>query len=141
MEFHKILVPINGTLADDEAMKLACRLAKKDKSKISAVYVITLKRTLPLEAEITSEIKKAEDMLDHIEEVAEEMDCEVVTSLLQARDAAPAIIDEVVERKVDLILMGVPYKTHFGQFSMGSIIPYMLKNAPCPVMLYHQPVP
>ena len=31
MEFHKILVPVVGTEADEEAMKLACRLAKKNK--------------------------------------------------------------------------------------------------------------
>ena len=138
MEFHKILVPVVGSSADEEAMRLACRLAKKEKSKIQAVFVITVKRTLPLEAEIEAEIKKAEEILDHIELIAEEQDCEVDTDLLQAREAAPAIVDEAVEREVDLILMGVPYKTRFGQFSMGNVIPYVLKNAPCRVILYHQ---
>jgi len=42
MEFEKILVPVGGTEADEEAMRLACRLAKKDKGKIWAVYVITI---------------------------------------------------------------------------------------------------
>ena len=139
MEFHKILVPVGGTPADDEAMRLACRLAKKNKSKIHAVYVIAVKRTLPIEAEIESEIRKAEDILDHIELVCEEQGCEIDTDLLQAREAAPAIVNEAVEREVDLILMGVPYKTHFGQFSLGNVIPYVLKNAPCRVILYHQP--
>lgn len=139
MEFHNILVPIGGTPADEEAMKLACRLAKKGKSKVQAVYVLTVKRTLPLEAEIKPEISRAEDMLDHIESIAEEQDCEIETDLLQAREAAPAIIDEAVERGIDLILMGVHYKTRFGQFSLGSVIPYVLKNAPCRVILYHQP--
>ncbi len=139
MEFHNILVPIGGTPADEEAMKLACRLAKKGKSKVQAVYVLTVKRTMPLEAEIKPEISRAEDLLDHIESIAEEQDCEIETDLLQAREAAPAIIDEAVERGIDLILMGVHYKTRFGQFSLGSVIPYVLKNAPCRVMLYHQP--
>jgi nucleotide-binding universal stress UspA family protein len=139
VEFDKILVPVGGTPADDEAMRLACRLAKKNKSQIHAVYVITVKRTLPLEAEITPDVKKAEDILDHIELVAEEEECEVDTDLLQAREVAPAIVDEAVEREINLILMGVPYKTHFGQFSMGNVIPYVLKNAPCRVILYHQP--
>lgn len=139
MEFHNILVPIGGTPADEEAMKLACRLAKKGKSKVQAVYVLTVKRTMPLEAEFKPEISRAEDLLDHIESIAEEQDCEIETDLLQAREAAPAIIDEAVERGIDLILMGVHYKTRFGQFSLGSVIPYVLKNAPCRVMLYHQP--
>ena len=138
MEFHKILVPVVGTEADEEAIRLACRLAKKNKGKIYAVYVITIKRTLPIDAEIEPEIKAGEDILDHIERVAEEQDYEVETDLIQARDAGPAIIDETVERGVDLILMGVRYKRRFGQFSLGNVVPYVLKNAPCRVILYHQ---
>jgi len=139
MEWHKILVPVTGTKADKEAIRLACRLAKKDKAKIWVVYVIAIKRSLPLDAEIESEIKKAEDILDHIETIAEEQDYEVETDLVQAREVAPSIVDEAVERDVDLILMGVTYKNRFGQFSLGNVVPYVLKNAPCHVILYHQP--
>ena len=140
MEFHKILVPVSGTDADDEAIRLACRLAKKNKAKIRAVYVITVKRTLPLDAEIESEIRKAEGILDHVERIAEEQDYEVETDLLQAREAGLTIVDEAAEQEVDLILMGVKYKRRFGQFSLGDVVPYVLKNAPCRVILYHQPI-
>ena len=139
MEFQKILVPVAGTEADDETIKLACQMAKKNKAKIWAVYVITVKRSLPLDADIEPEIRKGEDILDHIESVAEEQDYEVETDLLQAREPGPSIIDEAVEQGVDLILMGVKYKIRFGQFSLGSAVPYVLKNAPCHVILYHQP--
>jgi len=138
MEFYKILVPISGTEADEEAIKLACRLAKKNRSKIWAVYVITVQRTLPLDAEIKPEIQKAEEILDHIEMVAEEEDYEVAAEALQAREAGLAIIDEAVERGVDLILMGVKHKKWFGQFSLGNVVPYVLKNSPCPVILYQE---
>jgi len=138
MEFHKILVPVVGTEADEEAMKLACRLAKKDKGKIWSVYVIAIKRALPLDAEIEPEIQQAESILDHMEIVAEEQDFEVETDVIQAREAGSAIIDEAVDRGVDLILMGVKYKRRFGQFSLGNVVPYVLKNSPCPVILYHQ---
>jgi len=140
MELHKILVSVSGTEADEEAIKLACELAKKSRGKIYAVYVITVKRTLPLEAEIGSEIQQAEGMLDHIESIAEEQDYEVETDILQAREAGPAIIKEAVERDIDLILMGVEYERRFGQFSLGNVVPYVLKNAPCRVILYHQPI-
>ena len=138
MEFKNILVPVVGTETDDETMRLACRLAKKDKGKIWSVYVITIKRALPLNAEIESETREAEDILDHIEQVAEEQDYEIETDLIQAREAGPAIIDEAVGRKVNVILMGIKYKTSFGQFSLGNVLPYVLKHAPCPVILYHQ---
>lgn len=137
--FQKILVPVVGTEADEEAIRLACQLGKKNKAKVWAVYVITVRRSLPLEAEIETEIQKAEDMLDHMEIVAEEEEYEIETDLLQSREAGPTIIDEAVEREVDLILMGVAYKSRFGQFSLGDVVPYILRNAPCRVILYHQP--
>ncbi len=138
MEFHNILVPVNGTEADEPAIRLACRLTKKNKSKIWAIYIITIKRAVPLDAEIESEIKKAESVLDHVESIAEEEAAEIQTDLLQAREVGPAIVDEAVELEVDLILMGVTYKRRFGQFTMGNVVPYVLKNAPCRVILYHQ---
>jgi nucleotide-binding universal stress UspA family protein len=136
--FKKIIVPVKGGGADVEAIRLACRLAKKDKGKIWAVSVVTIKRALPLDAEIDSEIKKAEEILNNVENVAGEEDYEVETDILQARDVGPAIVDEAVERGVNLIVMGVTYKQRFGQFSLGSVAPYVLKNSPCPVILYQQ---
>ena len=138
MEFKRILVPVVGTEADEEAMKLACRLAKKEKGKVWAVCVVAVKRALPLDAEIVPEIQSAEDILDRVERVAEEEDYEAETDILQAREVGPAIIDEAVERGVDLSLMGVKYKRRVGQFSLGSVVPYVLKNSPCPVILYQQ---
>jgi len=141
MEFNKILVPVTGRSVDDETMRLACQLAKKSKGKIWAAYVITVKRSLPLDAEIRSETAKAEDILDHISTVAEEADYEVETDLLQSREVGPTIVDEAVEREVDLIIMGLSYKRRFGQFSLGNVLPYVLQNAPCQVILYHQYTP
>ncbi|MFC1949523.1 universal stress protein [Chloroflexota bacterium] len=138
MEFQNILVPVSGTEADIEAVKLACRLAKPDKAKICAVNVIPIERTLPLDAEIETAVQKAEGILDNIESMAKGQSYSVETDLLQAREVGPTIIDEAVERKSDLILMGVEYKMRFGQFSLGDVVPYVLKNAPCRVILFHQ---
>lgn len=136
--FKKILVPVSGSKADAETVKLACRLAKKDKGQVWAVSVVTVKLALPLDAEIESEIKKAEEILDKAENIAGEEDFEIETDVLQAREVGPAIVDEVVERSVSLILMGITYKQRFGQFSLGKVVPYVLRNSPCPVILYQQ---
>ena len=105
MEFRKILVPVSGTAADDEAVRLACRLSKKHKGKIWAVYIIPVKRMLPLDAEIDSDIKPAESLLDHIEDIAEETDCEISTDLIQAREVGPAIIDEAIEPAITRVVV------------------------------------
>jgi nucleotide-binding universal stress UspA family protein len=142
MEFNKILVPVAGSPADGEAIKLACKLGRREKDKergkIWAVSVVAIKRALPLDAEIDSEIKKAEDVLNQVQNIAEEEEFEIETDVLQAREVGPAIVDEAVERGVQLILMGITHKRHFGQFSLGNVVPYVLKNSPCPVILYQQ---
>ncbi len=141
MEFHRILVPVSGTDVDEEAIRLACRLARRDKASILAVYIIPIDRTLPLDAEMKGEVGTAEAVLDRMEGYAAEEGCTIETDLLQAREVAPTIVDEAVEREVDLILMGASYKTQFGQFSLGTTIPHVMKHAPCRVILYHQYTP
>jgi len=141
MEFHKILVPVGGTEADTETIKLACRLSRRDRAKVLVVNVISIDRSLPLDAELSGEVKKAETVLEQAEKVATEMGVAIETDLLQARNVGPSIVDEAVERGIDLIVMGLTYKRVFGQYTLGDVTPYVLKNAPCPVILYQQSAP
>jgi nucleotide-binding universal stress UspA family protein len=136
--FHRILVPLTGTDSDAETMRMACWIGKRDKSKLYVMYVITIKRALPLEAAIESETKRAEEILERAERIAREEDYQIETDLLQARDVAPVIVDQARERKIDLVLLGVRYRRRFGEFNLGTVIPYVLKNAACQVMLYSQ---
>ncbi len=139
MEFNRILIPVAGTKADEGAIELACSLAKQQsRSKIFAVHVIPIERSLPLDAEVKPEIGRAEDILGQAENIAQEMGCIVETDILQAREVGPAIIDEATEREIDLIIIGVTYKKHYGQFCLGDVLPYVLENAPCRVLLDHQ---
>jgi nucleotide-binding universal stress UspA family protein len=138
MRIERILVAVSGKDADVETVKLACDLARKSKAKVYVVYVIEVKRSLPLDAVIESEVEKAERVLAGAEDIASDRDYEVETDLIQARDAGPAIVDEAMERDVDLILMGLSYKKRFGAFSLGRAIPYVLEEAPCRVMLFRE---
>ena len=138
MRLRRILVPVIGTQTDEEVIGLACRLARQDNSEVYTINIIILKRDLPIDAEIEPEIQKAEDILARIESIAAKQNCRVDTDVLQAREVGPAIVNEATEREVDLILMGASYKMRFGEFSLGEVVPYVLKNAPCRVILYHQ---
>ena len=138
MEFSRILIPVVGDEADREALELGCRLARETESKIYAIHIISIGRELPLDAEVEAEISKAEDILAKTESFAKNCDCQIETELLQAREVGPAIIDEAIERNIDLIILGVSYKTRFGEFCLGEVIPHILRNAPCRVILFHQ---
>lgn len=140
MKLRKILVPVNGNVTDAEAILLASQLAKKEKGRVYAIYVIEVRRTLPLDAEIEPEIRKGEEVLDRAQQAAEEAGYEIDTELLQAREVGPAVVDEAVERGVDLVIIGITYKKRFGEFHLGRVAPYVLKNAPCRVWLCREPI-
>ncbi len=135
-----ILVPTDGSQASMRALALACSIAKKNKGKVYVVHVIEVKRSLPLDAELEPEASEGERILLQAEKVADEQDFDVEGELLQAREAGHAVVDEALERGVDGIILGVEYKRPFGEFQLGRLPQYVLKNAPCPVWVCRQPV-
>lgn len=138
-EYQTLLVPVAGRPEDEDALELACNLARcSGNPRVVVTHVISVDRSLPLDAEIDSEIAKAEGVLSRFENLAQKFGIDVETNLLQARSVGPAVVDEAVEQKADAIVLGSEYKTHFGEFCLGEVVPYVLQNAPCRVILYHR---
>jgi len=122
------------------AVVLACSIAKRNKGKVFAVHVIEVKRSLPLDAELAEEAANGEDVLSRAEQIASEADFRIEGELLQAREAGHAIVDEAMERSIDLILMGAENTAPLGEYQMGHLTQYVLRAAPCSVWLWRQPV-
>jgi nucleotide-binding universal stress UspA family protein len=135
IQVKDILVPVDGSQASLEALALACLLAKRNKGRVYAVYVVEVARTLPLDADLSPEARQGEEVLTRAEQVADSLDFEVSGELLQARDAGHAIVDEAIERDVDGVLLGMEYKRPLGEFQMGRTSQYILRHAPCRVVL------
>ncbi len=138
---HRILVPVNGADTDTEAVRLACRMALRQRAKVLVVTVVEVRRSLALGTVQSDEVDAAEALLDAAEALAKEYDIELETELLQAREAGPAIVDEVTEWKADLVLVGMPFRERFGEFFMGKTAPFILRNAPCRALLFREPPP
>ena len=130
----RILVPINGSNTDDDAFRLACGLSRESKSRLYALYIIEIKHELPLDAEVDS--GEGETILRNIEAIGQEEKCHVDAEYIQARYAGPAIVQEALTRGVEVIVLGVPYKRHLGNFNLGETASYVLRNAHCPVILW-----
>ena len=122
------------------AIVLACSIAKRNKGKVFAVHVIEVKRSLPLDAELSEEAATGEEVLTRAERVAAEADFRIEGELLQAREAGHAIVDEAMERNIDLILMGAEHKAPLGEYQMGRLTQYVLRAAPCSVWLWRHPL-
>lgn len=141
MTFKNILVPVTGSPLDSEAITLACLLARRDKAKVLLLHIIEIQRALPLSAESTPEIERAEKLLEVAEQAAIKGGVTVETDLLQARAAGPALVDEAIARGVDLIAMSLPFRKKPDHLYLGATTTYVLNHAPCRVWLCRQNLP
>ena len=135
MQVKKVLVPVHGDESDLQALSLARSMTHEMKGRIYVLYVIEVEHKLPLDAEVDPESAKGEEVLQRIEKLGKGYHCEIEAEILQAREAGPAVVQEAVDRQVEAIVMAMPYKKLHGNFSLGETVPYILKNAPCPVLL------
>jgi nucleotide-binding universal stress UspA family protein len=140
MRIAKILVPVNGNSLDKEVVKLACYIAKAQKSKILVVHVVEIKRSLPLDAAVETEMQKAEGIVSRAEEIADRLDCELETDIVQSRETGPAIINEITERGIDMVIVGLESNKRPSESPLGETITYILKNAPCSVVVLRPPL-
>ena len=134
------MVPVDGSHASLQAVALACDIAHKNKGSVSVVHVIEVKRTMPLDAELEPEAAAGEEVLKQAARVAREQDFDVDSEILQAREASHAIVDEAIERGVDLIILGMEYQQPFGDFQLGQVIQHVMRSAPCEVWVCRHPV-
>jgi len=138
MGMSSILVAVQGAPSDREAVKLACGLLDSRNSKLHIVHVIEVAREFHIDAEIASAANKGEHILKQMEDLATLHKCRPEAKLVQARQAGLAVVREAVEKNVDTIVLGVPYRKRFGDFTLGETTSYVLENAPCCVILWRE---
>jgi len=135
LEATRILVPVNGDPATERTFRWTCRMARQDKAEIHVIYVMEVPLDLPLESDLTNAIAKGERILETIEAIgAEERFRDVEAKLLRARSAGRALVQETEDRRIDLVVLGVPYRKRFGTFQIGSTASYIFNNASCRVL-------
>lgn len=140
MSASSALVAVRGDESDAEAVKLACEMLNSAKNTLHILYVIEVERGFPLDAEIAPAIAKGEEVLKDVEKVAKRYKCKYEAELVQARQSGCAIVQEAVEKQVDAIILGIGYQERYGSFSLGETIPYVLKNAPCKVVIWRDAI-
>ena len=137
MAAKKIMVPVTGLTVGEEAVRLACKMGRMDGAKVHALYVIELGHEYPLDANLPRETAAAESILERIDAISHEERCPADTALVQARHAGPAIVQEALDRNIELITMAAGYKK--GSLVLSDAVQYVLQNAPCPVVLWREP--
>lgn len=140
--YQRLLVSVNGTAGDERALSVVGSLVHRHPVAVTLIYVVEVLQSMPLDAELPTEIERGETILSRAEEIArhglEHRLDNVMTELLQARSAGAAIVDEAIDRHVDAIVLAAMNRIKHGKHTLGETVNYVLKNAPCEVIVIRQ---
>jgi nucleotide-binding universal stress UspA family protein len=134
----RIAVPARGAPVDKDALRAACRLARPAKAEILVITVLEVARHLPLSASLGDELGHSEEILAEMEAVAAELGARIQTTILQAREAGPVIVDEARRWEADLLVVGLGIKPRFGEFTLGETGAHLLSHAHCRLIMLRQ---
>jgi APA family basic amino acid/polyamine antiporter len=160
--FCNILVPVFGGKLDDDIVATAGRLAAAEReqadgageeARLDLVYVIEVPLSLPLDAALPpAREQEARRALARAREVGEEYeDVEVSTEVVRARDVGAGIVEAARRSGAEAIVIGgePPTKIRGGATlggigaarpaEIGAATQYVLKKAPCQVLLTAPP--
>ena len=133
-----ILVPVTGAPYDEDVVRLGCDLLDSGRSTLYMVYVIEVARDSPIDAVIAPDTERGEETLRQMETVANGHKCTVEAQLVQARKAGSAVVREAVDRGVDAIVVGAPHRKAHGASPPEDYILYLLRHAPCRVIVFRE---
>jgi APA family basic amino acid/polyamine antiporter len=162
LAYRSILVPVFGTKLDDDIVATAGRLAAAesaeadgdvDGARLALVHVVEVPLTLPLDAELPgAREEEIQRTLRRAREVAEEYeDVAVSAEAVRARDVGAGIVEAARRSEAEAIVIGgePPTKIRGGATlggigaskpaEIGAATEYVLKKAPCRVLLTAPP--
>lgn len=154
-EYDDILVPVFGTVLDDDIVSTAGRLADaaldpgERQPRLRILYVMELPLTVPLTSPPPRErAEAASATLERASEVAREYETvEVHQTLKKARDTGAGIVQVAREFGAQMIVMGAepPTRIRGGAIlggvggarpaEIGPVTEYVLRRAPCRVLV------
>lgn len=137
----RILAAVAGASVDPDVVRLAVTLAAKGRAEVAAVHVIEVRWDLPLDARLDAQLERGEQILADAARIGEAAGLTIETELLQARDAAAAIVDTAGARGADLIVLGMPYRRRLGRVYIGKTVQRVYLTAACAVLAYRQEAP
>ena len=141
----RAIVPVTDLELDTRLLQIVERIAFRQKAEITLVYVVEVMQSMPLDAELPTEVLRGEQVLreahEHVSRYAELKRSVVTTELLQARSAGAAIVDEAIDRRANVIMLSAKLQRKHGRLTIGETVDYVLKNAICEVLLIRNEMP
>ena len=137
LEYRRLLVPVLPGRASDEALDIAAGLSAERGAQIAAVTVLEIPLDQSLSAALPAEEEVANTELDEARAIGDSYGISVIPRLLRSRSAGAAIVEEAERRGTEIIVIGARRKEGArGRHAVfGPTVDYVLKNAPCRVMI------
>lgn len=133
---RNVLAAVTGCELDREVISLAGKVAREKRAKVYAVYGIEVPRAKAIDDEMPAETDSAHRALYQVASVAEKMNLEIDTEIIQSRHFGHSLVDEAQSHDCALLIYGVPFR-HLGEEEITGqdTLDYILRNAPCRVWI------
>lgn len=142
---YRLVVYVTGAPEDQRLLEIVEKIGQRQNTFITIAYVVEVQQSMPLDAELPAEIERGESVLHSAELFATR--CvggrrdHINTELLQARSAGAAIVDEAIESDANAIMLSCSIRRKHGRPTIGDTVDYVLRNAPCEVIVIRQGSP
>lgn len=135
--YHRILVPLAHRNGSEEAMAIGCHLAADRGAHVVATTIVEVPAELPLDAAMPAEDADARELLRHAAAIGDLHGVDVQTHVVRGRVAGQQIVDEAIVAQSEIIVLATPRRRRYAATTpvFGSTVVYVLKHAPCRVMV------
>lgn len=135
MRVKSILVPTRGG-TQTETMQMACEIAKLHGAKVTALQVIEIPASLPLDIEMPHRNALAEAILKRAEAIAREVGVPIELSIVRSRSMQETILEIAAKGKYDLLVLGALQSSREPKTKrMTPIVEEIIREAPCKVWI------
>ena len=138
-EYRSILVPVKLGPIGVEVFATALRLAEEHGASLAALHVVLVPLDERLEAPLYDEHERSASSLAEARLLAAEHGVEVETEVVRARAIGSAVIEHALERGADLVVLGSSPRWRRQSRLFGPTVEYVLRKAPCEVMVIAYP--
>ena len=141
LPFRSILVPIDGSDSSTRALETALKLAKDQKSSVTALYVVQKPAIAdPFDVSMTGEILESmeqygKELLNTAKIKAEAMGIKIDTDVTSGYTVANTIVEYARDGGYDLIVMGTRGRSGVQRVLLGSVAFGVITYANCAVLI------
>ena len=135
MKVKKILVPTRGAMSP-EAVQMACEMAKLHKAKVTALQILEIPASLPLDIHTPHRMVLAEAVLKRAQAIAGDIGVEIDLEIVRTRSLTDSILEVATKGEYDLIVLGASKSPRaLKSKGMGPIADQIMRKAPCRVWI------